>query len=261
MNYCESDPAHQCWCLTNSHIIKEQYPQSKCYTSCERRNNWKQFLLQLLVCDLNRTPIIMAKHGGSCVNFSGISTCGRTSRQTVSHPTLYKISLPVCVIVTNKRLPHLTTTRYNSPVLSFSWIGALRQQAIMWANVDPDLRRHMVSLGHNDVTRLPLVPHICVTECLSIGSDNGLSPIRRQAIIWTNAGLLSIEPLGTNFSEILSKRQNFSFTEIHLKISPAKWRPFYPGGDELINFLSFSQHCFLSHFALHYPQPAIVELR
>ena len=30
--------------------------------------------------------IVMAKHGGSCVHFSGISTCGRTSRETVSHP-------------------------------------------------------------------------------------------------------------------------------------------------------------------------------
>ena len=37
--------------------------------------------------------------------------------------------------------------------------------------------------------------------CASIGSDNGLSPIRRQAIIWTNAGLLSIGPLGTIFGE------------------------------------------------------------
>ena len=35
----------------------------------------------------------------------------------------------------------------------------------------------------------------------NIGPDNGLSPILRQAIIWTNAGLLSIGPLGTNFSE------------------------------------------------------------
>ena len=40
---------------------------------------------------------------------------------------------------------------------------------------------------------------------VSIGSDNGLSPIRRQAIIWTNAGILLIEPLGTKFSEMLIK--------------------------------------------------------
>ena len=31
-----------------------------------------------------------------------------------------------------------------------------------------------------------------------IGSDNGLSPVRRQAIIWTNAGILLIGPLGAN---------------------------------------------------------------
>ena len=36
-----------------------------------------------------------------------------------------------------------------------------------------------------------------------IGSDNGLSPGRRQAIISTIVGILLIGPLGTNFSEIL----------------------------------------------------------
>ena len=37
--------------------------------------------------------------------------------------------------------------------------------------------------------------HICVSKLTIIGSDNGLSPDRRQAIIWTNAGLLLIGPL------------------------------------------------------------------
>ena len=36
-----------------------------------------------------------------------------------------------------------------------------------------------------------------------IDSDNGLSPGRHQTIIWTNAGILLIGPVGTNFSEIL----------------------------------------------------------
>ena len=40
---------------------------------------------------------------------------------------------------------------------------------------------------------------------VSIGSDNGFSPIRLQAIIWTSAGLLSVGHFGTNFSEILIK--------------------------------------------------------
>ena len=47
------------------------------------------------------------------------------------------------------------------------------------------------------------VTHICVNKLTIIGSDNGLSPGRRQAIIWTNAGILLFGPVGTNISEIL----------------------------------------------------------
>ena len=54
------------------------------------------------------------------------------------------------------------------------------------------------------------VTHICVRNLTIIGSDNGLSPGRRQAIIWTNAGILLIGPLGTNFSEILIEIHIFS---------------------------------------------------
>ena len=53
--------------------------------------------------------------------------------------------------------------------------------------------------------------HICVSKLTIIGSDNGLSPGRRQAIIWTNAGILLIRPLGTNSSEILIEICTFSF--------------------------------------------------
>ena len=44
--------------------------------------------------------------------------------------------------------------------------------------------------------------YICGSKLTTIASDNVLSPGRRQAIIWTNAGMLLIGPLGTNFSEI-----------------------------------------------------------
>ena len=47
-----------------------------------------------------------------------------------------------------------------------------------------------------------------------------------QAIIWPNAGILLIGPLGTDFSEILIVIQIFSFKKMHLKVSSAKWRPF-----------------------------------
>ena len=46
--------------------------------------------------------------------------------------------------------------------------------------------------------------HICISKLTIIGSDNSLSPRWCQAIIWTNAGVLLIRTLGTNFSEILS---------------------------------------------------------
>ena len=66
------------------------------------------------------------------------------------------------------------------------------------------------------------VTHICVSKLTIIGFDNDLSPDRRQAIIGTNAGILLIRSLGTNFSEI----HTFSFKKMCLKVLSAKWRPF-----------------------------------
>ena len=70
------------------------------------------------------------------------------------------------------------------------------------------------------------VMHICVSNLTTIGSDNGLSPDWRQAIIWTNAGILFIGPKGTILSEILIEILTFSFKKMHLKVLSAKWRPF-----------------------------------
>ena len=66
------------------------------------------------------------------------------------------------------------------------------------------------------------VTHISVAKPTIIGSDNGLSPRRRQAIIWTNDGILLIGPSGTNFTEILIAIQTFSWNKIHLKMSSVK---------------------------------------
>ena len=73
------------------------------------------------------------------------------------------------------------------------------------------------------------VTHICVSKLTIIDSDNGLSPCRRQAIAWINAGILLIRPLATNFSEISIEIHVFSFKKIYLKISSGKWRPFCLG--------------------------------
>ena len=65
-------------------------------------------------------------------------------------------------------------------------------------------------LHNTKVLPSPLLIHwrrvthiICVSKLTIIGSDNGLSPGRCQAIIWTTARILLTWPLGTNFNEML----------------------------------------------------------
>ena len=75
--------------------------------------------------------------------------------------------------------------------------------------------------GH-ELTRWGQVMHICISKLIIIGSGNGLSPGWCQAIISTNAGILSIGTSGTKFSELLIKIHIFSFKEMYLKMSSAK---------------------------------------
>ena len=47
------------------------------------------------------------------------------------------------------------------------------------------------------------VTHICISKLTIVSSDNGLSPGRRQTIIWINAEMLFIWSLEANLIEIL----------------------------------------------------------
>ena len=120
----------------------------------------------------------------------------------------------------------------------------------------PNINSHLHLAHWGRVTR------ICVSKLIIIGSGNGLSPGRRQAIIWTNAGLLLIGDLGTNFSEILIKIYTLSFKKMHLKMSSGKWRPsclglnvlkqkILPGTLDTQNILSSNFHHIFHH---HNPQ-------
>ena len=90
------------------------------------------------------------------------------------------------------------------------------------------------TLQHTPLTHWGRVTHICVSDLTRIGSDNGLSPGRRQAIIRTNVGIMLIGPLGTNFSEMLIEIHTFSFKKMRLKVSSAKRRPFCLGLNDLM---------------------------
>ena len=112
---------------------------------------------------------------------------------------------------------------------------------------DVTVNKNMFDLSGPDLASLapPYFPQIFTIfispECLiyaslnqvSLGSGNGFSPVRRQAITWTNADLLSIRPSGINFNENWIEIQSFSFMKMSSKISSAKSRPFCPGRDEL----------------------------
>ena len=78
--------------------------------------------------------------------------------------------------------------------------------------------------------------HICVSKLTIIVPDNGLSPGRCQAIIWTNTGILLTRNLGTNFSEIINEIHAFSLKKLLLKMSSAKWRQFCLGLNVLTHF-------------------------
>ena len=87
---------------------------------------------------------------------------------------------------------------------------------------------------HNSQHHRGRMMHICVSKIIIICSVNGLSPARRQAIIWTNAGIFLIGPLGINFSETLNQNQ-YIFIQVNaLKMSSAKNCLFSLGLKELI---------------------------
>ena len=123
--------------------------------------------------------------------------------------------------------------------------SALIQVMVWWQTVDKPLPdpvhwRRYAALGGDELTHWGPVMHICVSKLTTIGSDNGLSPGRRQAIIRTNAGIVLIGPLRTNSSEILIEIYIFSFKKMHLKLSSAKRRPFCLGLNVLILWLLMS---------------------
>ena len=137
-----------------------------------------------------------------------------------------------------------------------------------------DILSYLLNTTHClSINLSPQVLHICIGELGSIGSGNSLSPVRRLAITWTNADLLSIGPLGTNFREILIKIHNFSFKKMCLNMSSVKCWPFAQGEmssgniyiymiwSAFFNFKSSPWHCCSLCSAVESPYNMVIFLK
>ena len=130
-----------------------------------------------------------------------------------------KISLEAVILMMNK-LMHIHTFCYRA-ILEldiYTYVYMIHQYGVTWTSWRMDCLFYILSR----LTHWGRVTHIYVGKLTIIGSNNSLSPERRQAIIWTNAGILLIGPLGTHVSEISIEIQIFSLKKIRLKMSSAK---------------------------------------
>ena len=71
--------------------------------------------------------------------------------------------------------------------------------------------------------------HVSIDNITAIVLINGLLPGSRHAVIGTNAGILLIEPLVTNFGEILIESHIFELEKMQLKLLFVKWQTFCIG--------------------------------
>ena len=114
--------------------------------------------------------------------------------------------------------------RYRAPKYAkpLRWPNSLTHIGVSvphWAKSNEQSHTHKLSLkllihAKQELTHWGRVTQICVSKLTIIGSDNGLSPGRRQAIIWIHAGILLIRTSGTNFNEILIEIQTFWLKKI-----------------------------------------------
>ena len=104
------------------------------------------------------------------------------------------------------------------------------------------LYKYNISMALSNTVMFPLlihwgrVTHICANKLTIIGSYKSLSYVWRQAIILANAGILLVDPVGTNFSEVFFLIHTLAFRKMHFKMLCGKWRAFCLG----INVLT---HC------------------
>ena len=106
---------------------------------------------------------------------------------------------------------------------------------IKYCKVSKDLMGHLELCQPDQRKCIQCIDsYINLTNWVIIGPGNGLSPVPRQDITWTNAGLLSTRLLGTYSLKFESKFYHFHSRKCNWMCRLPKWQPFCPGGDELV---------------------------
>ena len=103
-----------------------------------------------------------------------------------------------CLYITCKSICVFLTPIYNMFVL---WI--YYQISLGFNNSIPQMFEQHCQIAVHWLTHWGWVTHICVGKLMIIGSHDGLSPERRQAIICPSDGILLIGPNETTLNEIL----------------------------------------------------------
>ena len=89
--------------------------------------------------------------------------CGHTFKCTISKFIIKSSSSATCCAIALGWIPRNVTNE--TSMLVQVWLGAVRQQTINWANVDPYLRCHIVSLVQDELIE-PLKTDFCTIKIL-----------------------------------------------------------------------------------------------
>ena len=139
---------------------------------------------------------------GSTISGSSGSICVWSRRGSVK---MRWNNSEICIVmIDSSMIPQISQMRYGMRGMGNIAHVVLKRPTIRSTCIkDPVTLFSVPPFYQHCLTRWCRVTHICVNKLTIICSDNSLSPRRRQAIIWTNAGILLIRPLRTKLSEIL----------------------------------------------------------
>ena len=121
---------------------------------------------------------------------------------TSSNGNIFRVTGPLCGEFTSHRWIPLLCETISTRSLIADGIGVL---ILIGREMNRQLYAFFVLIHWGRVT------HICVSKLTVVGSDNGLPPGRRQAIVWTNAEILLIGPSGTCFRNL--NRNSYVFIQ------------------------------------------------